>query len=225
MARSTPVSIPDREPHWSNHITPSDASFVRPICASPSPMSTWVTPSASVLHTGQLSPVSPGRDPASSASSRDNSTASSYTDTWSMERVTGDDASTPWTEDGGLPPKLEVDDELGGLLDVPAVEAQDFGVEEAGFSNGRGEARVENDSRTLDEKPQKKKRRGRPRKHPVAPAGCANKSAKPRSKTGCITCRKRKKKCDEAKPRCTSALPSSTLLFVPGVFGFLEAIF
>ncbi|KAL8303001.1 hypothetical protein RB600_006740 [Gaeumannomyces tritici] len=50
--------------------------------------------------------------------------------------------------------------------------------------------------------PKVKRPRGRPRKHPL-PANCAaNKVTKGRSKTGCITCRKRKKKCDEAKPRC-----------------------
>lgn len=47
-----------------------------------------------------------------------------------------------------------------------------------------------------------KRPRGRPRKHPFMPATAANKIAKGRSKTGCLTCRKRKKKCDEAKPRC-----------------------
>ncbi|KAI2624502.1 fungal-specific transcription factor domain-containing protein [Xylaria nigripes] len=47
-----------------------------------------------------------------------------------------------------------------------------------------------------------KRPRGRPRKHPLVSQSANNKIAKGRSKTGCITCRKRKKKCDEAKPRC-----------------------
>ena len=46
--------------------------------------------------------------------------------------------------------------------------------------------------------------RGRPRKHLNPQLANANKVSKGRSKTGCITCRKRKKKCDEAKPRCKS---------------------
>ncbi|KXJ90720.1 fungal-specific transcription factor domain-domain-containing protein [Microdochium bolleyi] len=50
--------------------------------------------------------------------------------------------------------------------------------------------------------PKVKRPRGRPRKHPIAPQISSAKIAKGRSKTGCITCRKRKKKCDEAKPRC-----------------------
>jgi hypothetical protein len=50
-----------------------------------------------------------------------------------------------------------------------------------------------------------KRPRGRPRKHPVLPEP-TNKVTKGRSKTGCITCRKRKKKCDETKPRCKCLL-------------------
>lgn len=44
--------------------------------------------------------------------------------------------------------------------------------------------------------------RGRPRKYPIPTAELTAKVAKGRSKTGCITCRRRKKKCDEAKPEC-----------------------
>ncbi|KAK4098732.1 hypothetical protein N658DRAFT_509353 [Parathielavia hyrcaniae] len=47
-----------------------------------------------------------------------------------------------------------------------------------------------------------KRPRGRPRKHPLMPNNATNKITKGRSKTGCLTCRKRKKKCDEARPRC-----------------------
>ncbi|KAF2088528.1 hypothetical protein K490DRAFT_39417 [Saccharata proteae CBS 121410] len=47
-----------------------------------------------------------------------------------------------------------------------------------------------------------KKKRGRPRKHPITPPSSITKPMKGRSKTGCITCRRRKKKCDETKPHC-----------------------
>lgn len=49
---------------------------------------------------------------------------------------------------------------------------------------------------------QSRRPRGRPRKHPIQTAEAMAKVAKGRSKTGCITCRRRKKKCDEAKPEC-----------------------
>ena len=48
-----------------------------------------------------------------------------------------------------------------------------------------------------------KRGRGRPRKHPLTIAKTVQKSTKGRSKTGCATCRRRKKKCDEAKPECS----------------------
>ncbi|KAF3393160.1 Transcriptional regulatory protein moc3 [Talaromyces pinophilus] len=54
-------------------------------------------------------------------------------------------------------------------------------------------------STTLASLPRK---RGRPRKHPLPMPGGQMKVAKGRSKTGCITCRRRKKKCDETKPAC-----------------------
>jgi len=47
-----------------------------------------------------------------------------------------------------------------------------------------------------------KRPRGRPRKHPLPDPNTLSKAAKGRSKTGCITCRRRKKKCDETKPAC-----------------------
>ncbi|PKY08264.1 hypothetical protein P168DRAFT_246682 [Aspergillus campestris IBT 28561] len=46
------------------------------------------------------------------------------------------------------------------------------------------------------------RKRGRPRKHPLPVPGGQLKITKGRSKTGCITCRRRKKKCDETKPAC-----------------------
>lgn len=44
------------------------------------------------------------------------------------------------------------------------------------------------------------RKRGRPRKHPLPALTGQVKVTKGRSKTGCITCRRRKKKCDETKP-------------------------
>jgi hypothetical protein len=52
---------------------------------------------------------------------------------------------------------------------------------------------------------QVKRPRGRPRKHPKPSPEALAKVAKGRSKTGCITCRRRKKKCDETKPGCKFA--------------------
>ncbi|XWW96826.1 hypothetical protein V2A60_004806 [Cordyceps javanica] len=56
-----------------------------------------------------------------------------------------------------------------------------------------------------------KRGRGRPRKNPVPAQANGTKVTKGRSKTGCITCRKRKKKCDEAKPGCMNCEKNSVL--------------
>ena len=58
-------------------------------------------------------------------------------------------------------------------------------------------------SSSLPSPTQPKRPRGRPRKNPVQIIEPSHKITKGRSKTGCVTCRRRKKKCDEAKPRCT----------------------
>lgn len=55
-----------------------------------------------------------------------------------------------------------------------------------------------------------KRPRGRPRKHPKPSPETLAKVAKGRSKTGCITCRRRKKKCDETKPGCMFYCPTFT---------------
>lgn len=51
-----------------------------------------------------------------------------------------------------------------------------------------------------------KRGRGRPRKHPLPPPGTVPKAVKGRSKTGCLTCRRRKKKCGEEKPECIPSM-------------------
>lgn len=53
------------------------------------------------------------------------------------------------------------------------------------------------------------RKRGRPRKHPLPPPSSQVKVTKGRSKTGCITCRRRKKKCDETKPAYSRTPPST----------------
>jgi hypothetical protein len=78
-----------------------------------------------------------------------------------------------------LPKVEELDD------DIQSIKPSDVGTE------GR------NDSAAPVAVPRK---RGRPRKHPLPAPGGQVKVTKGRSKTGCITCRRRKKKCDETKP-------------------------
>ncbi|KAM0321916.1 hypothetical protein ACHAQA_009813 [Verticillium albo-atrum] len=100
---------------------------------------------------------------------------------------TGMDVSSsgPSTHDTLAIPKLEPLDEEFNLDDVTEAPAPP--------TNHGSESSTH---------PKQKRPRGRPRKHPLSSAVNTSKVTKGRSKTGCITCRKRKKKCDEAKPRC-----------------------
>jgi hypothetical protein len=103
--------------------------------------------------------------------------------------VNGDhqDEDTQEDEDMLLVPKLEpVED------DVDMSEMKESTVPETPSASSTSPA-----SPVTTKRP-----RGRPRKHPKVNPDSVLKIAKGRSKTGCITCRKRKKKCDEAKPGC-----------------------
>ena len=77
-------------------------------------------------------------------------------------------------------------------------------IEELNDSTDDGKASMEDEGETLSNGVEQKKPRGRPKKHHVEPPANANNQIKGRTKTGCITCRQRKKKCDETKPICTN---------------------
>ncbi|ODA76057.1 hypothetical protein RJ55_08340 [Drechmeria coniospora] len=151
------------------------------------------------VNTGQLSPLSSGVEltvDAFSAETTAPSASSSCADSWSVgyaDRDEGDE-DAPWdlwernSDDALTVPKLEATEDEINLDDVklaPLVPSSPNGPAPSGGSRVK-----------------QKRPRGRPRKHPLLSADASVKVNKGRSKTGCITCRKRKKKCDEAKPRC-----------------------
>ncbi|KAH8593943.1 fungal-specific transcription factor domain-containing protein [Bisporella sp. PMI_857] len=114
------------------------------------------------------------------------SPTSSSSDPWSASRLAEDDEDLSDREDEDmlLVPKLEPQEEEINMADVKETTTQ-------------------TESHALIATPITTKRpRGRPRKHPKVNLEDKAKVAKARSKTGCITCRKRKKKCDERKPGC-----------------------
>lgn len=118
------------------------------------------------------------------------SAASSCTDLWSVSGFVEE-------EDGRDDEHLHCEsdeDEDEDMLVIPKIEPVEDDVNMADLIGLRSPS---------SGPPVKIKRpRGRPRKHPLPNADSLIKITKGRSKTGCITCRKRKKKCDEAKPRC-----------------------
>jgi len=95
------------------------------------------------------------------------------------------------TFDGSFRDNRTVSDEI-----VPKIEELDVDL---------GDVKV---APLLDDLPlsptriEKKRPRGRPRKHPPISPSAITKLTNSRCKTGCQTCRKRKKKCDEGKPTC-----------------------
>ena len=96
------------------------------------------------------------------------------------------------------PEDLNVLDRSGDFV-APKVELADEDVSMDGLQEADTESMIATDENKLVVRP--KRPRGRPRKHPLQTLEVA-KVQKGRSKTGCITCRRRKKKCDETKPVC-----------------------
>ncbi|KND92995.1 Transcriptional regulatory protein moc3 [Tolypocladium ophioglossoides CBS 100239] len=188
LAWSVDKNMPSNDGAWDAMVLPSP---------SPTEVAWRGVSMTAPIQTGQLSPVSSGMDvtmEGSSGPTTAHSASSSSTDSWSIGYVERDDGDEDarwdhWersSDDALIVPKLEpAEDELN-LNDLKAAPLTP-GLQGA-LSNG---------SQVKQKRP-----RGRPRKHPLAPAVSASKVTKGRSKTGCITCRKRKKKCDEAKPRC-----------------------
>lgn len=169
------------------------------ILPSPPRMETsWRAPSSTAsAQNGQISPVSSGLDlcmDSPSAPATAHSTSSSSTDSWSIGYADQDDGddSAQWDhfEHAQTIPKLEPMDDHVDFDEVKPVPC----------TTSASRSPVSNGLQAKQKRP-----RGRPRKNSLtAPALGATKVTKGRSKTGCITCRKRKKKCDEAKPRCMS---------------------
>lgn len=81
---------------------------------------------------------------------------------------------------------------------VPKIEE-----EELSLSSVKTEPHADDTPISPTEPVRIRRGRGRPRIYPPR-SPTTSKQAKARSKTGCFTCRKRKKKCDETKPSCLS---------------------
>ena len=191
----------------------------------------WMaTASTARFRAGQLSPASTGPSrsgDAYSMSTMMTSSSSSCTDIWNRGVGSRDDVgeSVDVEHEDGVNDALgdsvemsdthtnndEAVDETGSLLRIPKLEP----MEDAPGLDGLDGTSLESapgGSSMASMATKEKRRRGRPRKHPLAPLVANSKVTKGRSKTGCITCRKRKKKCDEAKPRCKHFNLSQTRL-------------
>ncbi|KAI0006754.1 fungal-specific transcription factor domain-containing protein [Xylariaceae sp. FL0662B] len=154
------------------------------------------------MERGQLSPISTELEvsavaiSASTVPTMVHSATSSSTDSW----------STSYSESAETGEGVEHDvfwhRDSDDVLTVPKLEPLEDDDFDMGDLKEAPRTPVPESKATTPSQMKIKRPRGRPRKHPLTPQVTTNKVAKGRSKTGCITCRKRKKKCDEAKPRC-----------------------
>jgi hypothetical protein len=143
-----------------------------------------------------------GSDTSSSAVTMVTSATSTSTDPWSS-------SGTGWVEEEEDEPDYdwgEHEDEgrrSDDMMLVPKLEPIDD-IDMADLSDMKENIVPETPetSSSTSTPAQVKRPRGRPRKHPKPSPEALAKVAKGRSKTGCITCRRRKKKCDETKPGC-----------------------
>lgn len=176
-------------------------------------------------HTGQLSPISngvdlPGRAVHTSAGLASPSQsppvapaarsvpASAHLYHWSVSDTSLRDVSgllRPLENHGAHHQDdawEEAEDEMLPLPKLEPLDDDDFCMHDLEAAPSNIEPGLSTFIQPAAVQPKLKRPRGRPRKHPLVPNVTSNKITKGRSKTGCLTCRKRKKKCDEAKPRC-----------------------
>ncbi|CAG8972589.1 hypothetical protein HYALB_00005358 [Hymenoscyphus albidus] len=119
----------------------------------------------------------------------------------------------PWSAGGFVEEEEDEEpnwDQEDDVVVIPKLEPIEEDVDMTGLSEVKETTMPETETPSTGSTPvQTKRPRGRPRKHPKPSAEAQAKVAKGRSKTGCITCRKRKKKCDEAKPGCMNCEKNS----------------
>lgn len=204
--------MPAKEPYIDNNQTPQQRAG--PACGSmalpPSfpHDSTWTPPAVSKasysgrasLFNGRTSSTinharACARASCSTTSSCEGSWASSTTDNDEIEREVNWDEWEQGSDSAHIMPKNEPTDEDGISMSEfqnTALAAPETSASTSGPKRGRG----------------------RPRKNPVPAPTNGAKVTKGRSKTGCITCRRRKKKCDEGKPACAYPAPFTATCFV-----------
>lgn len=127
---------------------------------------------------------------SSTSSSESPRTGTSFT--FSVRYMDEGSRASPRSPNGDIVPKIEEIDEDDDAIDTKIEPFSDEGNEGSSLVSPSVSS-----SNLVARRP-----RGRPRKHPKTPILSNGKAPKGRSKTGCITCRRRKKKCDETKPAC-----------------------
>lgn len=153
---------------------------------------------------GQFEPVfNLVRPPHQRRESRNSFTAHSYVSTSPTSRPSlafGFQMISSPEEDEVVPKIEEIDDDEAFAIELANERIRTTGQMDV----------VESKDKSVSIPVTGPRKRGRPRKHPL-PAPGQIKVTKGRSKTGCITCRRRKKKCDETKPTCLNCQKNSVV--------------
>ncbi|KAK3400588.1 fungal-specific transcription factor domain-containing protein [Sordaria brevicollis] len=216
MDSSLPAASDDGDLVWSDsHSTDSDDIQGLPQSSSwftslsSTSTSASMSSAMSFAQTGQLSPISNGMDASYHGDSCCSSSSASASASPDLAHSAASLSSIGHWEMGheshhghGHHHELSWDpDSEDNMLPLPKLEPLDDDFCMDRIKEAPTNALSSSDG-SMPDQTKTKRPRGRPRKHPIAPVVPANKVTKGRSKTGCLTCRKRKKKCDEAKPRC-----------------------
>ena len=151
-----------------------------------------------MISTLSLGHLPPGAQARLSLSSSPQSSMSSSSES-PMETPTFDSSGE------GLPDtqaELRKDSRLGSDEIVPKIEEHELQLADVKAESVGSEPPI-----SPTEPVRVRRGRGRPRLYPPRSPTASSKATKARSKTGCTTCRKRKKKCDETRPFCKNSLP------------------
>jgi hypothetical protein len=122
-----------------------------------------------------------------------------------MSTLATSSGTDPWSSWGFVEEEEDVPDFSGdeGLLWIPKLEqAGDMDMAELAPVSDVKESVIPEAPSSSTTPAQVKRPRGQSREHPKPTPESMGKVAKGRSKTGYITRRKQKKKCDETKPGC-----------------------
>lgn len=117
----------------------------------------------------------------------------------SMSSSSESPMNTPTFDSNGASLEPRTDSRVASDDIVPKIEEQ-----EVNLADVKAEPSAEELPISPTEPARVRRGRGRPRIYPPRSPTTSSKQTKARSKTGCTTCRKRKKKCDETRPFCTS---------------------
>ena len=193
------------------------AGFARTLATTHSPTLAWDLPLRSDSYTNQQLTTAPPLCDDSENKQLSLNHLGPETNTSSCSPIDRSSSSslsiTTMRSEKSLSPNLNQKNYEDNLVAEIEPKAENF---DATAPAGLKSSDTSDGPRDIATDPSRRRKRGRPLKN-SAPSRPPNqlKTTGMRSKTGCLTCRKRKKKCDEAKPVCKPDQRSISLMGFP----------